>query len=63
MTVVTAQTGPRPARGVRHTLGRARREWTSYLFLAPGLLLFSVFTVFALGFAFSSRRRSDLRSS
>jgi len=48
---------------VRHTLGRARREWTSYLFLAPGLLLFSVFTVFALGFAFSSRRRSDLRSS
>jgi len=29
-----------------------RKEWSAYLFLAPGLLLFSVFTVFALGFAF-----------
>jgi multiple sugar transport system permease protein len=28
-----------------------RKEWTAYLFLAPGLLLFSVFTLFALGFA------------
>jgi multiple sugar transport system permease protein len=39
-------------RGVRHTLRRMRKEWSAYLFLAPGLLLFSVFTVFALGFAF-----------
>jgi multiple sugar transport system permease protein len=37
---------------VRLTLRRMRKEWTAYLFLAPGLLLFSVFTVFALGFAF-----------
>jgi len=29
-----------------------RRNWDAYLYLAPGLLLFSVFTVFALGFAF-----------
>jgi multiple sugar transport system permease protein len=36
---------------VRPTLRKMRREWTAYLFLAPGLLLFSVFTVFALGFA------------
>jgi multiple sugar transport system permease protein len=34
------------------TLRRMRREWSAYLFLAPGLLLFSVFTVFALVFAF-----------
>lgn len=27
-----------------------RREWTAYLFLAPGMILFSVFTVFALAF-------------
>ena len=52
MTVVPAPAVPRPARGLRQTLGRARREWTAYLFLAPGLLLFSLFTVFALGFAF-----------
>jgi multiple sugar transport system permease protein len=30
----------------------ARREWTAYLFLAPGLIIFSIFTVFALLFAF-----------
>ena len=29
-----------------------RREWSAYLFLSPGLILFSVFTVFALLFAF-----------
>jgi multiple sugar transport system permease protein len=52
VTVVPAPTVPRPARGPRQTLGRARREWTAYLFLAPGLVLFSIFTVFALGFAF-----------
>ncbi|NED99433.1 carbohydrate ABC transporter permease [Phytoactinopolyspora halotolerans] len=27
------------------------RNWNAYLFLAPGLLLFSVFTLFAMGFA------------
>ena len=27
-----------------------RREWSAYLFLAPGMLLFSIFTLFALAF-------------
>src|SRR3954447_8455223 len=35
-------------RGVRYKLGRMRQEWTAYLFLSPGLLLFSVFTFFAM---------------
>ncbi len=39
-------------RGVRYTLRRMRREWSAYVFLAPGLIIFSVFTVFALIFAF-----------
>jgi multiple sugar transport system permease protein len=43
---------PRPPRGLRHTARVARREWTAYLFLMPGVLVFSVFTVFALGFTF-----------
>jgi multiple sugar transport system permease protein len=30
----------------------ARREWTAYLFLSPGLFLFGIFTAFALLFAF-----------
>jgi multiple sugar transport system permease protein len=41
---------PRAPRGLRHTARLARREWTAYLFLLPGFLIFSVFTVFALGF-------------
>jgi multiple sugar transport system permease protein len=52
VTVAQAPVAPRPARGLRHTLRRARREWSAYVFLAPGLILFSIFTVFALGFAF-----------
>lgn len=43
---------PRAPRGLRHTARLARREWTAYLFLLPGVLIFSVFTVFALGFTF-----------
>jgi multiple sugar transport system permease protein len=34
--------------GLRGTLGRMRREWTAYLFISPGLLLFAVFTFYAL---------------
>jgi multiple sugar transport system permease protein len=41
---------PRAPRGLRHTARLARREWSAYLFLLPGVLIFSVFTVFALGF-------------
>jgi multiple sugar transport system permease protein len=37
----------------RHSvLKRMRRERSAYLFLAPGLIIFSLFTVFALLFAF-----------
>src|SRR5918998_5971959 len=43
---------PPPPRRRPGTLRRMARNWDAYLYLAPGLLLFSVFTVFALGFAF-----------
>jgi multiple sugar transport system permease protein len=42
---------PTAPRGARHTLRRMRREWSAYAFLAPGLIVFSVFTAFALLFA------------
>src|SRR5919109_3223222 len=53
MAVETARRpleAPRPPRGLRHTAHRMRREWSAYVFLLPGFLIFSVFTVFALGF-------------
>ena len=37
-----------PRRGVRGLLREARREWTAYLFNAPGMLLFAVFTAYAI---------------
>jgi multiple sugar transport system permease protein len=43
---------PKSGRGLRITLFRMRREWSAYLFLTPGLIIFSVFTVAALIFAF-----------
>src|SRR3954452_20770851 len=49
---VLRTTSARRVGGVRHTARRMRKEWSAYLFLAPGLVLFSIFTVFALGFAF-----------
>jgi multiple sugar transport system permease protein len=39
----------RPARSAWRS---ARREWSAYVFLAPGLIVFSIFTLFALLFAF-----------
>jgi multiple sugar transport system permease protein len=36
----------------RKTLRKMRREWSAYLFLAPGVIVFTIFTVFALIFAF-----------
>ena len=44
---------PRPRKrfDVHRTLFRMRREWSAYLFLAPGVIVFSVFTVAALVFA------------
>jgi multiple sugar transport system permease protein len=41
----------RPGR-VRRVARDARKEWSAYAFLSPGLLLFIVFTIFALGFSF-----------
>ncbi|ACZ41747.1 binding-protein-dependent transport systems inner membrane component [Thermobaculum terrenum ATCC BAA-798] len=38
--------------GLSRVLYEARREWTAYLFLSPGLILFAVFTVFSVGFSF-----------
>ena len=43
---------PSRKRAVKYTLSRMKREWSAYVFLAPGLISFSIFTVFALGFAF-----------
>jgi multiple sugar transport system permease protein len=43
----------RPRRGVRGVLREMRREWTAYLFNAPGMLLFAVFTAYALYTSFT----------
>jgi multiple sugar transport system permease protein len=37
---------------VRRTLKKMRKEWNAYLFLSPAVIIFSLFTVFALLFAF-----------
>jgi multiple sugar transport system permease protein len=42
----------RRRRGARGTARLMWRERSAYAFLAPGLILFSIFTVFALAFAF-----------
>ena len=52
MSSVAAAARRRTNRGLRRSVRQMRREWSAYLFLSPGLLLFSVFTLFALGFAF-----------
>ena len=53
---VSGVTGHRvqPARSSnrRRILREMRRQWTAYLFLSPVLLLFLVFTVFSVGYAF-----------
>ena len=55
MTTSTTIHQPRQQRatgGVQRVLRAMRKEWTAYLFLAPGLLLFSIFTVYAVLFSF-----------
>ncbi len=42
---------PRP-KGARLVLRQMRRQWSAYVFLAPVLLLFAVFTFFSVGYAF-----------
>lgn len=37
---------------VRETLRQMRNNWSAYLFIAPGLIHFAIFTLFAVGFAF-----------
>ena len=37
---------------LRRTLREMRKQWTAYLFLAPGLILFLVFVIFSAGYAF-----------
>jgi len=37
---------------MRETLHQMRKNWSAYLFLAPGLIHFAIFTLFAVGFAF-----------
>jgi multiple sugar transport system permease protein len=37
---------------INTTLRQMRKEWTAYLFLAPGLILFAIFTLYAVGFSF-----------
>jgi multiple sugar transport system permease protein len=39
-------------RGFRGILREMRREWTAYLFNAPGLILFAIFTVYSVSEAF-----------
>jgi multiple sugar transport system permease protein len=59
MTAVATEVEPRskpaanqrPGR-IRRTLRRIWRERSAYGFLAPGFLVFSLFTLYALGFAF-----------
>lgn len=41
-----------PKRGVRGVLRDMRREWTAYLFNAPGLIIFAVFVVYSLSVSF-----------
>ena len=50
---VTPISKPQPRRTrFRETLRQMRKNWSAYLFLAPGLIHFLVFTLFAVGFAF-----------
>ena len=43
-----------PARSgrLRETLRQMRKNWSAYLFLAPGMIHFMIFTLFAVSFAF-----------
>lgn len=52
MAASATQPSAIPRRGpVRRTLHRMRQEWTAYVFLTPGLLIFSVFTLFGVVFS------------
>lgn len=46
--VLESEEFPRHKRGLRGILKEMRREWTAYLFNAPGLIIFAVFVAYAL---------------
>jgi multiple sugar transport system permease protein len=49
---VTEVTKSTPLSGrIRETIRQMRKNWTAYLFLAPGLIHFLIFTLFAVSFA------------
>jgi multiple sugar transport system permease protein len=49
---VTEVTKSTPLSGrIRETVRQMRKNWTAYLFLAPGLIHFLIFTLFAVSFA------------
>lgn len=50
MAVTTV--GRRPGTRAGRVLREMRREWTAYLFLAPGLTLFAIFVIFGVSFSF-----------
>jgi len=52
MAVTEIQKSSPLSHRLRETLRLMRKNWTAYLFLAPGLLHFLIFTLFAVGFAF-----------
>ncbi len=52
MTMIAAARRRLRAIDLRCTLREMRKEWSAYLFLAPGLLLFCVFTVYTVAFSF-----------
>jgi multiple sugar transport system permease protein len=49
--LLSVQPRPKPT-GARLVLKQMRNQWSAYLFLAPGIILFSVFTVFSVSYAF-----------
>ncbi len=52
MAVTEIQKSSPLSHRLREILRLMRKNWTAYLFLAPGLLHFLIFTLFAVGFAF-----------
>jgi multiple sugar transport system permease protein len=50
MAITVPDRRPRPRR--RSRMREARKNWSAYVFISPGLLLFGIFTLFALIFAF-----------
>jgi multiple sugar transport system permease protein len=50
--MATTETIAQPKSRAARIAREARKSWTAYLFISPGLILFGLFTIFALLFAF-----------